>query len=309
MYKFEKNARVCFLGDSIIANGHLIRRVYEYYRKNGIGLEIYNCGMPGDTAQNGFSRLYDTVFCYDPTDVVISFGMNDIAYYLYDGREATDSVIMARRRAIDSCIANVRAIADVCKSKGINVTFFTTNPYDELSEGGPCNTGAAAALYEIGTRLRLLSEEFGGHYIDGNGEFGKVVKKLYKEDIVIVGEDRIHPLKTGQDVLAQIFLRGQGFDVEIIDDYEKLEMAANAPFDEWEEKRFELEKAAKCTEFAEWVVCRGIKNPDIIRGIIEDKMQNEELQVIVDLSKAYLTQKDGEAEAKRALAEHTKTAI
>ena len=121
-----------------------------------------------------------------------------------------------------------------------------------------------------------------------------------------MGEDRIHPTKMGQELLAQIFLNGQGFDVEIMYDFDELKAASERPFDEWEEKRFELEKAAKCTEFAEWIVCRGIKNPDIIRGIIEEKMSGEENQIIANLSKAYLTQKDNEKSAKEALINHTK---
>lgn len=306
MYKFEENSRACFLGDSIIANGHMIRRIYSYYRKNGIKLEIYNCGMPGDTAQNGLSRFYDTVLCYNPTDVVISFGMNDIKYFLYDGRDADDSVIMERRRAIDSNIVNIRAIAQECANKGIRVTFFSSNPYDEVSEGKPCFYGTAAALREISERLKLVAKDFGGHLIDGHCEFGKVIKKFFKEDKVIVGEDRIHPLRTGQELLSQIFLNGQGFENEIMINYDELDKAANRPFDEWEEKRFELEIAAKSTEFAEWIVCRGIKNPDIIRGIIEDKIKSEENQIIINLSKAYLTQKDNEKSAKDALINHTK---
>ncbi len=307
MYKFEEKSRVCFLGASIITNGHMIRRIYEHYRKSGIKLEIYNCGIPGDTAQNGFSRIHDTVFCYNPTDIVVSFGMNDIKYFLYDGRDADDTVILERRRAIDTNIVYMRSIAEECQKRGIKLTFLTTNPYDEISEGGPCFAGAAAALREISERLKLMSADFGGHIIDGYTDFEKVIKKLYKEDIKIVGEDRIHPLKTGQELLSQIFLKGQGFDVDITDNYDKLKAASEAPFDEWEEKRFKLEKEAKCTEFAEWIVCRGIKDEKIIRNIIEDKMKNEENQSIINLSRDYLTKKEGIDKVKEALIQHTKT--
>lgn len=303
---FKENSVVCFLGDSIIAHGHMIRRIYQYYREKGLNLEIYNCAIPGDTAQNGLSRIHDTVFCYNPTDVVVSFGMNDIKYFLYEEADVTDSVILERRRAIDTNIENMRLIARECKNRGIKVTFFTTNPYDELSEGGPCLSGTAAALREVGERIKYVAKESGLDFIDGYSEFLRVMKKLFKEDIKIVNADRIHPNMVGQELLSEIFLKGQGFDVKIKDDYNELETALKLPFDEWEEERYKLEEQAKCTEFAEWIVCRGIKDERLIREIIEEKMQNEEIESIKNLSKAYLVEKENEEKSKEKLINHTR---
>lgn len=303
---FKENSRVCFFGASIVTNGHMMRRVWEHYRKCGINLKMYNCGIPGDTAQNGFARMHDMVFCYDPTDVVVSFGMNDIKYFLYDGRDVTDSVIMERRRAIDTNVVYMRAIAEECKKKNIRVTFYTMTPYDEFTESErPCFTGASAALRELAERVKLVAAECDADFIDSYTPFNLMVKKFFKDGKTIVGEDRIHPTKSGQELMAQIFLKGQGFDVEFTQNFDELEKAAEKPFDEWEEKRYELEKAAKCTEFAEWIVCKGIKSETIIRSIIEEKMSSEENEAIVNLSKAYLEQKDNEAEAKRILREYT----
>ena len=71
MYQFTKDSTVCFLGDSITANGGWIRRIYDYYRlERKIPCRLYNCGVPGDRAEHALWRLEETVFCYEPTDVV-----------------------------------------------------------------------------------------------------------------------------------------------------------------------------------------------------------------------------------------------
>ena len=80
MYKFSKNAVVCFLGDSITARGRWICRVLDYYRKvqPGCTLKTFNCGRSGGNATVAVKRMVTDLFPYKPTDVVIMFGMNDV---------------------------------------------------------------------------------------------------------------------------------------------------------------------------------------------------------------------------------------
>lgn len=310
MYKFEENSRVCFLGDSITTRGHVIRRVFEYYRKMGIKLEMYNCGLPGDTAIGGSKRLTETVFCYDPTDVVISFGMNDICSPMYGDGDVTHEVVLERRRLIDTSLIYMRNIANNCVSKGIRVSFLSMNPYDELTESDkPIFYGAAAALREVNDRMKYLSKNYGeDNMVEGFKGFYEVSKKLFKEGKTLIDADRVHPHIGGQELLAQIFLNAQGFDVEIMNDYDEIMKAAEKPFDEWEEKRFELEKAAKKSEFAEWMIYAGIKDREFMLKDMENLLKNG----VDDYSRArikdYLECYENRDADRKALIEHTKNA-
>ena len=126
MTQFTKDSVVCFLGDSITQNGTWIRRIYDYYRlEQKIPCKIFNCGVGGDQASKGRFRLYETVFCNNPTHVVIAFGMNDVGYNTYTQEPLSDTAVMDRRRKLDTSIAFQRAIAAQCINRGIQVTFCT----------------------------------------------------------------------------------------------------------------------------------------------------------------------------------------
>ena len=121
---FNKDSRICFIGDSITHSGLQIRRIYSYLRnEQKIPLKIFNCGVSGDNATNGLLRLEETVFIHNPTDVVIAYGVNDIGIHLYDKEFADDRNINERRMRIDNCVFNICSIADRCIDKGINVIF------------------------------------------------------------------------------------------------------------------------------------------------------------------------------------------
>ncbi len=309
MYKFKENSTVCFVGASIVANGRMMSRIYDYYRNTcGIKLEMYNCGIPGDTAAGGIARLYDTILCYNPTDVVLSFGMNDIKYFLYDGREADDTCIIERRNAIDSNIINMKKLADEFKSRGIGIIFNTVTPYDEYTESErPCFKGAAAAIRELSERFRVLAQEYGGNIVDTYTEFERISKKLFKEGKTLTGEDRIHPLPSGQELMAQIFLKAQGFDVEVQEDLNLLENAVNKPFSEWEAKRIELEKKAKATEFVEWVNLRGVRDRELMLEIVNERIKTEENEWVVGVFRNYLKNRDEAEIFKKKLLDFTKS--
>ncbi|MBP3324532.1 MAG: hypothetical protein J6M16_10085 [Clostridia bacterium] len=55
---FNKDSRICFIGDSITHSGLQIRRIYDYLRNvQKLPLKIFNCGVSGDNATNGLLRL------------------------------------------------------------------------------------------------------------------------------------------------------------------------------------------------------------------------------------------------------------
>ena len=142
--------------------------------------------------------------------------------------------------------------------------------------------------------------------VEGFKEFYKVSTKLFKEGKTLVNADRVHPHIGGQELLAQIFLNAQGFDVDIMNDYDEIMKEAEKPFDEWEEKRFELELAVKKSEYAEWSIYAGVKNRDYILSDMEKCVQKAEADYATDRIKDYLECYESRDADRKALIEHTK---
>ena len=170
MYQFKDGDRVCFFGDSITHAGFFIRRIYDYYRNTlNVKLEMYNCGVSGNHAFHAIARMEKSLLNFEPTHVVMNFGMNDCGMWLYDGRKVDDECIRQRREQIDGCLKNLKTIADTLTQKGIEVIFCVPTIYDELTESDSfCLEGHQAGLKECGDRIKVLAENYGGNVIDFN---------------------------------------------------------------------------------------------------------------------------------------------
>lgn len=311
MRQFDKDSVVCFLGDSITANGGWIRRVYDYYRlEKKTPCRFYNCGVPGDRADHGMWRLEDTVLCYKPTDVVVAFGMNDCGYSTYLEEPLTDRDIMERRRVLDNSINSLRCIAEHCDKRGIRVTFCTPTLPDELMESDtPIYYGAAAALIELSLRIRAVAEETGADLIDFTFPFRDVTLKLYKKGQTLVCSDRVHPLPEGHELMARLFLKGQGFAVTVPESWEELHDLVAVPHDDWEERRYRLETEANCNMYAEWDFGFGKKSPEAMAAAIELGLDAEERPYIRQRLETYMSRRDLIPERRQALIDHTNTVL
>lgn len=307
--RFTKDSVVCFLGDSITANGGWIRRVYDHYRlEEKIPCRLYNCGVPGDRAEHGLWRLEETVFCYEPTDVVVAFGMNDSGYTAYNEDPLTERGVMDRRRRLDSSVAHLRAIAGRCAARGIRVTFCTpTVPNELMDSPAPAYPGAAAALVELSLRIRALAEELGAEVIDFTLPFRDMTLKLYKQDLALVGQDRVHPLPEGHELMARLFLRGQGFNVTVPDTWEALHALALQPHDEWENRRYQLELQANCNMYTEWDFGFGKKSEEAMAAAIEAQLALEQRPHIRKRLEDYMTNRPLIPQWRQALIAHTET--
>ncbi len=308
MFNFDENSVVCFLGDSITNRSHWMRRVYDYYRnKKGIKCEMYNCGIGGDTAWGGHRRLEDTVYTYNPTDVVICFGMNDVGTYLYTSDEVDDNCVLERRRRIDNCVTYLYWIAASCERHNVRVTLCTPTMYDELSENNtPVCEGVNAALKEIAKRAKELARRRGYGFVDFHTPFCESGKELFKIGKTLINEDRVHPDIEGNELMAQIFLKSQGFDVEVTGDFDKLKEASKKPFSEWEEKRYELQLKAKCADMAEWVLFDEARGEDALVKACKKFIEESKDEKCIASCKAYLTERQNIPEYRKALIEYTK---
>lgn len=312
-YMILENDVVCFLGDSITDTGLWIRRVYDYYRNTlGIKCEMYNCGVSGDTADHAYHRLEETVFIYKPTVVVIEFGINDIKGDLYDARVLDEECVKKRRFALDDCIASIRKLADVFTERGIRMIFCTPTRYNELLEcDTPVRIGMMGALEEVSGRIRGLAEEYGATLVDFNETLRKIMKQMYKEGSSMTVADRVHPNEQGAELLARIFLKAQGFDMEISEDIESLRGLAGMPHDAWETKRYELDLKARAGHFVRWCLFYCEKNDEnILRGVeekLKEVVENQDNPWMENQLRQYLRYYKDIPEYQKELIEHTKT--
>ena len=309
MRPFTKDSVVCFLGDSITANGQWIRRIYDYYRHEAkIPCKFYNCGVGGDKAEHGYWRMEETVFCYQPTHVVVAFGMNDSGYFNFKEAPLTDTQIMERRRKLDTCIYSLRAIATKCANRGIQVSFCTPTLPDELSDvPTPNYLGAAAAVLETSLRIRSLAADRGIEVVDFTMPFRDISLKLFKQGLSLVSPDRIHPVAEGHEFMARLFLQAQGFDVTVPQTWEELQELAQQPHDEWENRRYQLETETNCNMYVDWDFGFGKKTPEAMDDAIALQLQQEDRPHIRQRLTDYSENRDLIPARRQALIDFTNT--
>lgn len=310
MYQFKDGDRVCFFGDSITHAGHFIRRIYDYYRNTlGVKLEMYNCGVSGNHTFHAIARMEKSLLNFEPTHVVMNFGMNDCGMWLYDGRKVDDECIRQRREQIDGCLKNLKTIADTLTEKGINVIFCAPTIYDELTESETfCSEGHQAGLKECGDRIKVLAENYGGNVIDYNKPMLALNKKLFKEGKTLINEDRVHPTPVGHELMAQIFLKEQGFEISLAETFEELENLANSPYDEWEEKRFEAEQSFKCCDWVDLCMFYDLTEEEILKKL-PDFIKQEKNPFVIDSCNNYIEKRHMRPALQKELITHTKSAL
>ena len=308
MDKFVHGARVVFFGDSITANGTWMRRILEYYRKNtDIRFELYNAGVSGDNATNASVRIYEDVLYHEPTDVVMMFGMNDVCRGYY-AEGASTEVATERRACLEACIRKIKELAYAFQRRGIRVILASPTPYDELAEIPQYNyIGVEAALYEIGDRLNVFAKKNGIPFVAFNSLMLPILKKEYKSGKSFIGPDRVHPTPAGHELMAALFLREQGFEVEIPETVEKMTELSRRPFDEWEERRYFLECRITPAKFIDRCLFTGIKDSQYVLKYTEEKLAKEATDYQKSCAEAYKEYVHNKDAYVSELNEHTRT--
>ena len=193
---FPKDARVCFVGDSLTACSFWVEYVYEYYLEKfpGTQLRVYNSGIGSGTI--GFSMCYldENILHWNPTHVVIMFGANDMLHIhgTYEERFA-------------SYERDLRRMTDEFLRRGITVYFAIEPNYEDRLE-------SCQIVREVTNKLAL-------EYDTGVCDFYMLFdhyKNKYHE--IVMDEDHLHFSLTGNCVIARLFLASQGFDIDITDE-------------------------------------------------------------------------------------------
>ncbi len=255
---FEKNARVLFVGDSIITAGHFVAKIFDYYNENLslLNVRIYNKGIPGDSASGMLRRFEDDIMDTEATEVVLMAGMNDIHRDLYAEEDPSEENLAARERAKDNhCNAMIR-LAELFFERGLPITLCSSTPYDEVSDVVEQNLrGCYDALCEIFARdCENLAKYNLKNVIDFITPMKALIDGLAERGLPsIVGGDRVHPTALGHEVMARVFLSGQGVELpratleSVID--KTVAFPANTPTNA---QRFEYEQLLRSLAFVDY---------------------------------------------------------
>ncbi len=237
---FSDGDIICFLGDSITANGLVCAEVYQTIGKKK-RIKCFNCGVSGGDANNASDYIYSHCLIRNPTYVVVNFGINDVGLSLYYPSCALEDKMVRRAAALARHKAAYEKIVKTCLDFGAKVIVTIQSPYDDVSDyEQECST-AQEALDESAAFIRSLSEKYSLPLVD----YGGVMRPNLEKGLIC--SDRVHPTRLGYHYMAQIFMRDTG---------EIDECDFDTPFvmEEWNKERYDAEMRLMSHDKAEYCI-------------------------------------------------------
>jgi len=220
--QFQENDRWCAIGDSITHGGWYHSYIHLYYatRFPKKKLELFNCGVNGDSASRVLARLDDDVLVHRPTVVSVLLGMNDVCRDLYaPGGMGTD-VDEKRVRAFATFRHDLRTLLSRVQRTGAGIIVVTPTIYDNTLVY--CNAeanypGLNSALGRCGEIAIELAAEFGATSINLHDPMTELNARLQKTnpEFTLVGLDRVHPGEVGHFVMMYEFLKAQRLSLPV----------------------------------------------------------------------------------------------
>ena len=211
MKRFENNARVCFVGDSITHNGTYLKYIIDTYRKQfpEANVEFYDCGISGGNLGNTIAVYDRDIAIYDPTHIVLMIGVND------SGRSNLKNAPSAERyeklcQAYAKYGENLERFYQMTKERGIELTLCTPMPYAEYMESdhAPLRGGYALIL----GYAEFVRDFAKSHNLPLCDYHAAATERMQSE--IIYSPDRVHPTPYGHKIMAKTFLLSQGITME-----------------------------------------------------------------------------------------------
>ncbi len=242
---FKDKDVICFLGDSITANGLWMAEVYQELRKK-YKVKCYNIGVPGGRVFMAEKCLYSRCLGFNPDYVTVSFGVNDVEHTYYSDKYKNLTEDELKEKAFEIYNESYERVIKKIIAFGAQPIICIPSPYDDVNEGVVEKKDTQERIDRCIEFIRGLADKYNCPVVD----FKSVMQPMLKERN-IVSEDRVHPTDEGQHIMAQTFLYETG---EIVaPDY-------NAPFEfeEWNKKRYDKEQELRWFNFVEY--CAFIEN-------------------------------------------------
>ncbi|MBQ7793290.1 MAG: hypothetical protein IJ366_02100 [Clostridia bacterium] len=293
MKPFPKNARVCFIGDSITHNNGYISHISAYYHENlkENNVSFYNCGVAGGRTSTILSIFDEDVLSHKPTHAVIMLGVNDSnRSFLLKPRtkERYDSLV----NSFNEYKKNLAELCGKLKENNVEITLCTITPYNEYCDSEvSVVSGCYALTAGYAEYIRQYAKECGFGLCDYHTY---ITEQMQGADIY--RPDRTHPNDEGQYLIAKCFLKTQG-----------LEISESRELPEYMQKWCENVSLLRDIRATEWLVIQDYSLSDeerikfIEKFVSEEHEPNEYLEYFMELSHIYLDAKP----RQKALEEET----
>ena len=175
-------------------------------------LTIMNCGVGGDTAENIINRWDWDVIRRNPTYITLTFGMNDTGYFGIYGKDIPES---RSEKKVSESLDNFSKLVEKLEavSPETRVVMIGGSPYDETTKFNDGSLpGKNAAIQKIISAQETAAGNHGWGFVDFNAPMVELAAVAQAEDpkYSFCPQDRIHPDKDGQMVMAYLFLKAQG---------------------------------------------------------------------------------------------------
>lgn len=211
---FQKGETVCVIGDSITHGGWYHANLYLFYatRFPDRELQLFNCGISGDTAAGAGRRLDWDILVHRPAAATVLLGMNDAGLKFYTKSEADEKTKAARQLAIEQYAANLTNLVQELRKANVRVTLLTPTIFEQNADTGTANRlGYNDALRNCAEEVKKIGQKLDLPVIDVHSAMDAINSAAQKADpkFTLVGRDRVHPGTVGHMVIAYVLLKAQ----------------------------------------------------------------------------------------------------
>lgn len=209
-FYFRDGDRICFVGDSISRNGFYIRYIEHYLRTRfpDRSFVVRNVGTNGQTAQSGLERIDADVLAWNPTVVVLNFGMND-------GR-SSDGVERYRK--------GITAYVEALQRGGVSRIVIASNAPLDIGDEPGVYTGYNRNFDAMASIAERFAAERGLKYVDlfhpchslwGDNRRRAQPVPVTAQTLARHPSDYVHARAAGQLTMAFFLLKGLGAPSEV----------------------------------------------------------------------------------------------
>jgi len=209
MNGYPNNSRICFIGDSLVAQNHYLPRIIDFYIRNfpTANIRFFNCGTAGGTVRFALDSFDDDVALHNPTHAVVAFGVNDSNRWVLENSRGIERY-ETLKKSFEAYKKNLEALCDKIIDAGIELTLCTPAPYDEYARTDSSRlNGGYALLLGYADFVRELVRRKGINLCDFHAYLSEIMQNenLYTPD-------RVHLTEYGYSFMARCFLENQGLE-------------------------------------------------------------------------------------------------
>ena len=253
---FKDKDVICFLGDSITANGLWMAEVYQELRKK-YKVKCYNIGVPGGRIFMAEKCLYSRCLSFNPDYVTVSFGINDVDHIYYADKYEGLTEAELKEKALEIYNESYESVIKKIIAFGAQPIICIPSPYDDVNEKQVEKKDTQERLDICIEFIRSLADKYNCPVVD----FKSVMQPMLKERDVI-REDRVHPTDEGQHIMAQTFLYDMG-------ELSETDFDTPFEFEDWNKSRYDDEQKLRWFNFVEY--CAFIDNWEAGKSAEEKK--------------------------------------